>query len=338
MKHTRKLLSLILVFLLTFSFSFSANALYESAEQIGKEPQETSNSETILVHYADGHTEQKEFVLEPSRNYANGANVPSLDPYLPKTLPIAQQPDTPDISVQSIDPNDRVAVDPPDYRIGYLRSGFDSDGDNEVDMHIYGTASLQNHDILLSAAHCIWIGDYASFDSEGWADTVEFFPGRDGYSSYGTKGTAVKMAISMEYVNNGKADIYDTQNDWTIITLDKDLGSQYGWLGLHGCSEVELGYTMDIIGYPGDKGDYYQWKSTGEVTAIENYNMILSAYVYEGNSGGPIVIDGYVYGILAFKRTNSSTGAYIAAGGVRMHDTLMGMVAQARDDSEARWP
>ena len=338
MKHTRKLLSLILVFLLTFSFSFSANALYESAEQIGKEPQETSNSETILVHYADGHTEQKEFVLEPSRNYANGANAPSLDPYLPKTLPITQQSDTPDISVQSIDPNDRVAVDPPDYRIGYLRSGFDSDGDNEVDMHIYGTASLQNHDILLSSAHCVWRGDFSSFESEGWADTVEFFPGRDGYSSYGTKATAINKAISMTYVNNGKAGIYDTQNDWTIITIDKDLGSQYGWLGLHGCSEVELNYTMETIGYPGDKGSYYQWKSTGIVTAINGYAMDFSAYTYPGNSGGPIMINGYVYGIYGWYYTDTSTNEFLGSGGVRMHDTLMGMIAQARDDSEARWP
>ena len=64
--------------------------------------------------------------------------------------------------------------------------------------------------------------------------------------------------------------------------------------------------------------------------------MIYSAFIAGGNSGGPIINDGYVYGIATYHAYNSTT-PWLYSGGTRMYDNLFSMIVDAREESAERW-
>lgn len=123
--------------------------------------------------------------------------------------------------------------------------------------------------------------------------------------------------------------------DWSIIQIDKNLGGEYGYLGLRRCGESEKGKYIHIIGYPSDK-PLTQWCAPGNITLFSDNTMRLSAYAVSGNSGSPIVSGGYVYGIETYSGYDSS-GAWLYSGGTRMYDMLYSIIVSARNKSVERW-
>ena len=84
MKPANRWPVLFLALLFVMSYTFSFHVLAGTVEQ--PEPADSAeaekdtaseNRETIWIHYADGHTEEHEFVLEPD------TEIPPLAPYLP---------------------------------------------------------------------------------------------------------------------------------------------------------------------------------------------------------------------------------------------------------------
>lgn len=90
------------------------------------------------------------------------------------------------------------------------------------------------------------------------------------------------------------------------------------------------------IGYPGDKDAYTQWRAPGTITSFNGNKMIYDAYIVGGNSGDPILNDGYLYGIATYHTYNSTT-PWLNSGGTRMYDNLFSMIVGAREDSAERW-
>ena len=62
-----------------------------------------------------------------------------------------------------------------DQRVGYLYCTFDTDGDGDADATSAGSASLQNHDVIISCAHVVWKKHLQSTSCGGWATSITFY-------------------------------------------------------------------------------------------------------------------------------------------------------------------
>ncbi|MEY8329062.1 hypothetical protein AALB81_06965 [Lachnospiraceae bacterium 48-33] len=104
-----------------------------------------------------------------------------------------------------------------------------------------------------------------------------------------------------------------------FMQLDQNLGSKYGWFGLHGCSKLENGLSVKTIGYPKDKTSYDQWNAHGIISRVNGNIMEYSSYTVGGNSGGPVLNNGCVYGIHSCSYYTNS-GVRTCAGATCMYD------------------
>lgn len=301
----------------------------------------TSNavSETIYTLDSNGNITQSVYV-SASNQRASVNNIElNTDEYLPTAAHAV------DAGTSGADSYGRTEMTPVDKRVGVLLCGFNTDTDDTIEEWRYGTASLQNHDILISCAHVLWKPQYADLEKEGWATEITFYAGRQGHNTYAATSDYSNVSISMNYVNNTTYSVNENGDivtsvefnyDWSIIRIEDNLGGRFGWFGLHGCGEAETGLDIYTIGYPGDKDAYTQWKSPGSITSFTGNKMIYSAFIAGGNSGGPIINDGYVYGIATYHAYNSTT-PWLYSGGTRMYDNLFSMIVDAREESAERW-
>lgn len=189
-----------------------------------------------------------------------------------------------------------------------------------------GTAFLEGPDVLFSAAHC-------AYDSSlgGWAESIDFYPARDGYDNSPYYASVISMSIAQSYADEGK-------DDWAILQADRDLGF-LGWFGKGTVSSALINSTLQTSGYDGDK-DGEQWESVGTVKRIgDNYDednviMDLSGLVCEGgHSGGPIFDDDFI----VWSNYTFGGGAY-SGGGRAIDDWIYDMLQDAYLESIARYP
>ena len=299
----------------------------------------SDNSEIVLTRNSDGSVTQTVYDYSQTSIMTLDNNQLNVSEYLPSISTLSS------VSTAT-DEYGRQITSPTENRSGHLMCGYNADSDADIEVYYYGTASLQHYDLLISCAHCVWMPQYADLASDGWASVITFYAGRTGTNTYAATADFTSVSVSQNYVDNTTYYLDDDGNpvaspdfdwDWSIIQIDDDLGSQYGWFGLHGCSETEDGLSVYTVGYPGDKSFGTQWTSSGEITDFASENVVhYDAYIYPGNSGGPLLNDGYVYGITTFYSYNSST-PWLYSGGTRMYDGLFNMIVDARNESAERW-
>ena len=272
----------------------------------------------------------------------------NTEPYLP--TPASSSSET-TVLTSTTDQYGRESNDPTDPRVGHLLANYDTDGDGDIDRSFYGTASLQAQDLLISCAHIVWKPEYSDLNTQGWASKVVFYAGRSASREYAASEICTFTSIPQNYVSlsshsidaNGNTVTYTDKNwDWSILRVSVNLGSRFGWLGLHGCGEPENGIDIKTVGYPGDKTFGSQWTSYGTITGFTSSHMMyFDAYCYDGNSGGPIIDDnGYVYGIAAFityTQNALSQKQWVSSGGVRMYDELFGLIVAEKEAAAERW-
>lgn len=142
------------------------------------------------------------------------------------------------VASTSADVFGREITSPTEKRSGHLMCGYNSDSDADIEVYYYGTASLQNYDLLISCAHCVWMPQYADLARDGWASVLTFYAGRTGRNSYSATADFTNVSISQNYVNNTTYGLDEDNNpvvypdydyDWSIIQIDDDLGSRFGW-------------------------------------------------------------------------------------------------------------
>lgn len=225
--------------------------------------------------------------------------------------------------------------------VGYLYCEFDFDKNGVVDKVIKASASLQINDIIISCAHAVWKKSGAGMASDGWATNIKFYAGEDSEGNYVEMATGLIPTISQLYVNNttvvydNDGTVYDEhpdfQNDCSIIQVDKNLTPTCGGLGLHGCGDPELDKLVYLVGYPDDKGNHEQWRSSGRIVDFVDNIMYYTSYNATGFSGGPIIDSSYfVYGINTHMNPSQS-------GGTRMSPGLFDLIVQCRTEAEERW-
>ena len=224
-----------------------------------------------------------------------------------------------------------------DNRVGKLVAFYDLNGDGGIDNAKTITASLQNHDILISCMHHLWMPEWVTDNFDGWPSEIEFYAGQTSNSSSAAVSKVLQYSFDVEYINQGLEGGNYFDGDWAILQIEDNLGGRFGWFGLHGTNEPEIGFSVDIIGYPED--DLYpqyngldQYKSSGTLgNLIANNRIYLNMFICKGFSGSPVIQNGMVFGIAVSKQsTNLGTA-------VRMVPWLFGMILEAREESEARW-
>jgi V8-like Glu-specific endopeptidase len=130
---------------------------------------------------------------------------------------------------------------------------------------------------VLTAAHCI-------HDSSrgGWASRVEVVPGLNGtYKPYGSAYATYLRSYK------GWTEDRNSNYDFALITLDRNIGNTTGWLGYGYYSSIN-GVTGNIGGYPGDKGGLSLYYHYGPISRSTSQRVSYQIDTAPGQSGSGV--------------------------------------------------
>lgn len=158
---------------------------------------------------------------------------------------------------------------------------------------------------VLTAGHCIY-----NESSGGWATDVEVIPGLNGtYKPYGSA-----FATNLRSYT-GWTSYEDSNYDFALVTLDRNMGDTTGWLGYSYYRSIN-GVTANSGGYPGDRGSgtrlYYHYGSVTRTTAQRvNYPIDTAG----GQSGSAVYrvnnSDRYVFAVHTTAGNSFNSGTRI---------------------------
>jgi len=133
---------------------------------------------------------------------------------------------------------------------------------------------------VLTAGHCVHDSEHG-----GWASSILVVPALSGdYMPY-CYGWATYLRSY-----TGWTDGKNSQDDWGVITLDRNFGDWTGWVGLETADPSNPIYTgtKNIVGYPVDKPDGTMWYDADNAHSTDEYNHWYYMDTYGGMSGGPV--------------------------------------------------
>jgi V8-like Glu-specific endopeptidase len=155
------------------------------------------------------------------------------------------------------------------------------------------TGSLIGRKSVITAGHCIY-----NPDKGGWAASVRAVPGLDGtYMPFGSAWQVYYDTVT------GWTDGQDSDYDYAMITLDRNLGDATGWFGIASLSDDTLdGFPSAVQGYPGDRGGgVQQFRDTGPIETYDSTMLYYDIDTMPGESGASVRGSGqhseYVFGV-----------------------------------------
>lgn len=166
----------------------------------------------------------------------------------------------------------------------------------------WGSGAMIDSNHVITAGHVIY-----DFDG-GWRQDVRVIPGMNGP---GETLTARPFGVAYATVmrsTTGWTEDHSQEHDWAVITLDRDIGDETGWLGVLGLPESHANYTemVHTAGYPAEvKDGYYMWTTSGAGGSADALTHQYTFYGEGGQSGSgvwthqnssPYVISIYAYG------------------------------------------
>ena len=165
-----------------------------------------------------------------------------------------------------------------------------------------GSAWMYGPNVAMTAGHCL----YSSEDG-GWPEKVVIYPGRNGSSSPFGSANAVTIHVPENYANNG-----DTNFDWGLIELDKNIGTETGYFGASWQLDSLTGTNVSVTGYPGEK--YRElWKMNDNIKSSRENKIEYTIDTTGGQSGCPVYLEDDYLSVAIhtngdfFKRSNKAT-------------------------------
>ncbi|MFW9972270.1 MAG: zinc-ribbon domain-containing protein [Candidatus Odinarchaeota archaeon] len=161
---------------------------------------------------------------------------------------------------------------------------------------------------VLTCGHLVYLHDHG-----GWASKIRIVPGmRGNYEPFG-HAYATYMRTYQQWIQTE-----DVNHDWALITLDRTIGDQTGWMGRMTKDPLDPIYTgtLHIAGYPIDlESGRYMYYCTDVGEDADMYNHWYWMDTYGGNSGSPVwaEVNGSNY-ILTVHAYEYEFGAYANFG------------------------
>ncbi len=159
---------------------------------------------------------------------------------------------------------------------------------------------------ILTAGHCV-------HDGSNWYEWIEVYPGQD--ESY----TPYHMAwVTGARSYTGWTVDQSPDNDWALVTLDRNIGNHTGWMGrITGASSDSIyTSTANVSGYPCDKPAGSQWYDSDLGASATEYKHYYYMDTYGCQSGAPVwryvdpsrwIMTVHAYGAGGTPPTNSGT-------------------------------
>jgi glutamyl endopeptidase len=170
-----------------------------------------------------------------------------------------------------------------------------------------GTGWFIGPHTLATAGHVVFIKNSGVPGRDGWVQSIQVMPGRNGASlPYGSVTTSDLRTVT-GWATNG-----DPEYDYGAIILPTDLGSTTGWFGIGAYTDATLlASDVNISGYPGDKPAGTQWYHWNKVGSVGPRKVFYQVDTFGGQSGSAVyrIADGGRYGVAVHTYGGSSSNS-----------------------------
>lgn len=154
--------------------------------------------------------------------------------------------------------------------------------------------------VVLTAAHCFY-----DQDERIWADIMVVIPGADGAIEPLGYVLSTNFYASAGFTSRSGGTLESIEFDFGIVTIDTPLGNTAGTLTPAALSNQDLldpGLAPFTIGYPGDKPEGTQWRTSDSALVDVDAAFIYSRLdVMPGQSGSPVMrgSDGVIFSVVS---------------------------------------
>lgn len=330
----KNLITKCLIIMLSISmfviFDVNYNVQASNEEQTNSTLEEFLNTDEKIMMYDSRTNETKEVNIEEvkanlnKRNVINSDNSNSLPAYKMSKSSSLLKPSL-DISIQSTTgPVERVFDTTVDRYRGTCRIEAN---DTKSSKMTYGTASLVGPNLALTAAHCVFNKDDGNKAFPGWS----LFPAYNGGMYNG-----IVCGWAQVYYYDSWMQNHDIEHDVVVCTLTENVGNTVGYYGIrkYDSNSGLKGLDVDLLGYPADtsfgftSNAIYQYRATGKITSVNNYNFNHNCFNVKGFSGGPMVPLSNVTQIVGVNIATTVVGQN--GVGVRITDHLYNLISSLR--------
>ena len=155
--------------------------------------------------------------------------------------------------------------------ICYLRTVWPNGSDT------VGTAWMYGPKVAMTAGHCV-------YDSSrgGWAVSIEIHPGING-STTNSSGYIASVIHTDKKYSSSENENYD----WGLLEFTTDIGNKTGYFGAQYYASSQVGKSITITGYPGEKNKQ-MWTESGTVAGWGTSRISYMIDTTPGQSGSPV--------------------------------------------------